>query len=62
VSLAAALAIVPLLSALAILILAVGAFYGLAKPPVPAKTVGWTQMVFGLMVVALTVIGVSTGW
>ncbi|MGZ8784076.1 MAG: YwiC-like family protein [Acidimicrobiia bacterium] len=62
VGLAAALAIVPLLSALAIFLLGVGAFYSLARPPVPAKTVGWTQMVFGLMVVALTAIGVSTGW
>jgi hypothetical protein len=62
VSLAAALAIVPLLSALAIFLLGLGALYGLARPPVPAKTVGWTQMVFGLMVVALTAIGVATGW
>jgi hypothetical protein len=62
VSLAAALAIVPLLSALAIFLLGAGAFYSLARPPVPAKTVGWTQMLFGLMVVALTAIGVSTGW
>ncbi len=62
VGLAAALAIVPLLSALAIFLLGLGAFYGLARPPVPAKTVGWTQMVFGLIVVALTAIGVATGW
>lgn len=62
VGLAAALAIVPLLSALAIFLLGVGSFYGLARPPVPAKTVGWTQMVFGLLVVALTAVGVSTGW
>jgi hypothetical protein len=62
VGLAASVAIVPLLSALAILLLGAGALYGLAKPPVPAKTVGWTQMLFGLMVVALTVLGVSTGW
>ena len=62
VSLAAALAIVPLLSALAIFLLGAGSFYSLARPPVPAKTVGWTQMLFGLLVVALTAIGVSTGW
>ena len=62
VGLAAALAIVPLLSALAIFLLGVGAFYSLARPPVPAKTVGWTQMLFGLMVVVLTAVGVSTGW
>lgn len=62
VGMAAALAIVPLLSALAIFLLGVGAFYSLARPPVPAKTVGWTQMVFGLVVVSLTAIGVSTGW
>ena len=62
VSLAAALAIVPLLSALAIFLLGAGSFYGLARPPVPAKTVGWTQMLFGLLIVALTAIGVSTGW
>ncbi len=62
VGLAAALGIVPLLSALALFILALGAFYGLARPPVPAKTVGWTQMLFGLIVVVLTALGVSTGW
>jgi hypothetical protein len=62
VGLAAALAVVPLLSALAILLLGAGAFYSLARPPVPAKTVGWTQMLFGLMVVVLTALGVSTGW
>lgn len=62
VGLAAALAIVPLLSALAIFFLGIAAFYSLARPPVPAKTVGWTQMVLGLMVVVLTAIGVSTGW
>ena len=62
VGLAAALAVVPLLSALGIFLLGLGAGYGLARPPVPAKTVGWTQMVFGLMVVALTAVGVATGW
>jgi hypothetical protein len=62
VGLAAALAVVPLLSALAIFLLGLGAGYGLARPPVPAKTVGWTQMVFGLIVVALTAVGVATGW
>lgn len=62
VGLAAALAIVPLLSALAIFLLGVGAFYGLARSPVPARTVGWTQMALGLMVVVLTAVGVSTGW
>jgi hypothetical protein len=62
VALAASLAIVPLLSALAIFLLGVGAFYSLSRPPVPAKTVGWTQMVFGLLVVFLTATGVWTGW
>lgn len=62
VSLAAAVAVVPLLSALAIFLLGVASFYSLARPPVPVKTVGWTQMALGLMVVALTAIGVATGW
>jgi 4-hydroxybenzoate polyprenyltransferase len=62
VALAASLGIVPLLSALAVLVLGLGSFYSLARPPVPAKTVGWTQMVYGLVVVFLTAIGVWTGW
>jgi hypothetical protein len=62
VALAASLGIVPLLSALAVFLLGVGAFYSLARPPVPAKTVGWTQMVFGLLVVFLTAAGIWTGW
>lgn len=62
VGLAASLAIVPLFSALAIFLLGAGAFYSLARPPVPAKTVGWTQMVLGLVVVLLTATGVWTGW
>ena len=62
VGLAASLAIAPLLSALGIFLLGAGAFASLARPPVPAKTVGWTQMVFGLIIVFLTAAGVWTGW
>ncbi len=34
----------------------------LARPPVPARTLGWTQMAAGLLVVALTAVGHHLGW
>ncbi len=56
--LAAALGAVPWLSAVAILGISVLALVSLRRPPVAAKTVGWTQMVTGLVVVLLTAAGV----
>lgn len=32
------------------------------RPPVPAKTIGWTQMAVGLIVAILFAIGYHTGW
>ncbi len=51
---------VPLLSVPALALLGGAAGYALARPPVPVRTVGWTQMVLGLMVVVLTAIGAWT--
>lgn len=62
VAFGAALGVAPLLSILAIFLLGAGAAVGLARPPVPVKVVGWTQMLFGLVVVGLTAVGVATGW
>ena len=56
--LAAALGAVPWLSAVAILGISVLALVSLRRPPVAAKTVGWTQIVTGLRVVVLTALGV----
>ena len=55
---AAAAGIVPWLSVAAILGIGVLAFVSLQRPPVAAKTVGWTQIVTGLVVVLLTAFGV----
>jgi hypothetical protein len=47
----------PWTSLIGIGILAAAAAAALARPPVPARTVGWTQMVLGLVVVAATAAG-----
>lgn len=62
VAVAAAVGVVPWLGAVAISLLGVVAVVSLARPPVPAKVVGWTQMGVGLMVVLLTALGVRAGW
>lgn len=38
------------------------AAFSLRRPPVPARTLGWTQMLTGLLVVALTALGHHLGW
>lgn len=59
---AAVAAVVPWLSVVALLGVAGLAYRSLTLPPVPAKTVGWTQIVVGLAVVLLTAIGVWVEW
>ncbi len=59
---AAALDIVPWLSVVAIAAIAVLAYVSLRRPPVPARVIGWTQMVTGIGVVLLTAIGVWRSW
>jgi hypothetical protein len=58
----AAADIVPWLSVAAMVGVAVVAYWSLSRPPVQAKTVGWTQIVVGLLVVVLTAVGVWVGW
>lgn len=45
------------LSAVALALLIPFSLYTFSRPPVPAKVVGWSQMVFGLLLVVLSVIG-----
>lgn len=59
---AATIDIVPWLSVLAIAGIGALAFVSLSRPPVPARVVGWTQIVVGLVVVVLTAVGVRLGW
>jgi hypothetical protein len=35
--------------------------HAFARPPLPARLVGWGQMAFGLLMVALTAVGVRAG-
>lgn len=49
---------VPWLGVLAVGLLLPFSAYTFARPPVPAKVVGWSQMAFGLLVVVLTALGV----
>lgn len=48
---------VPWLSVLALSLLIPLSLYTFAKPPVPAKVVGWTQMALGLLIVLCTALG-----
>jgi len=50
--------LLPWLSVLALGLLLPWSVYTFAKPPVPARVVGWTQMAFGLLLVVSTSIGV----
>jgi hypothetical protein len=61
VGLAAVGRIVPWLSVLAVGLLAPWALVTMARPPVPARVVGWTQMAFGLLVTLLTATGLRWG-
>jgi hypothetical protein len=58
IALAAAFGVVPWLSVAAVGLVWVVAVLSLNRPPVPAKTIGWTQMVLGLAVVLVTAWGV----
>jgi len=58
----AAAGFVPWLSVLALAGIASLARVSLTRPPIPARAVGWTQMVTGLVVVVLTAVGVRLGW
>jgi hypothetical protein len=55
---AAAIGVVPWLAVGAIALVGAVAVVSLNRPPIPAKTIGWTQMVLGLAVVLVTAIGV----
>jgi hypothetical protein len=59
---AAIAAVVPWMSVVAIAAIGVLAYVSLRRPPVAARTVGWTQIVVGLGVVVLTAIGVWLPW
>jgi hypothetical protein len=58
IAVAAAVGAAPWLSVVAILGIAALAYVSLRRPPVAAKTVGWTQVATGLAVVLLTAFGV----
>jgi hypothetical protein len=58
IALAAALGVVPWLSVVAVSLVGVVAVISLNRPPIPAKTIGWTQMLLGLVVVLVTAAGV----
>ncbi|MDR7537767.1 MAG: YwiC-like family protein [Armatimonadota bacterium] len=51
----------PWLSALGLGLLGLYSTYTFARPPLPARLVGWGQMVFGLLMVLLTAVGVRVG-
>ncbi len=58
----AAVGVVPIASAPALAGLWVWAALSLARPPVPARTLGWTQVLAGLLVVAATAVGHHLGF
>ena len=58
IAIVAALGIVPWLSVAAVSLVGVVAVISLNRPPIPAKTIGWTQMALGLAVVLVTAAGV----
>lgn len=58
VAVAAAFGIVPWLSVAAVSLVGLVAVISLNRPPIPATTIGWTQIVLGLAVVLVTAIGV----
>ena len=61
IAVAAVAGIVPWLSVVAVGTVGVVALVSLNRPPIPAKTIGWTQMTVGLVVVLLTAVGVRVG-
>ena len=58
IAIASALGVVPWLSVVAIGLVCIVAVVSLNRPPIPAKTIGWTQMALGLAVVLVTALGV----
>jgi hypothetical protein len=58
---AAACGISPWLSALGLGLLLLYSAHTFARPPQPARLVGWGQMAFGLLMVLLTAVGVRVG-
>jgi len=52
----------PWLGAGSVALLVPLALFTFRRPPVPAKVVGWTQIVFGVVVAAATAFGVRRGW
>ena len=58
----AAVGMLPWLSVLAIAGIGILAAVSLARPPVPARVVGWTQIGTGLVVVLLTASGIWLSW
>ncbi len=53
---------VPWISTVAIVGIALLAYVSLRRPPVQARVVGWTQIGVGLVVVAVTAVGVRLDW
>jgi hypothetical protein len=57
IAVAAGFGVVPWLSVLAVSLVGIVAVISLNRPPIPAKTIGWTQMALGLAVVLVTAAG-----
>jgi hypothetical protein len=57
IAIVAALGVVPWLSVVAVGLVGIVAVISLNRSPIPAKTIGWTQMVLGLAVVLVTAAG-----
>jgi len=53
---------VPWLGAASVGLLLPIAFFTFRRPPAPAKVVGWTQLLLGLLVAVATAAGVRAGW
>ena len=52
----------PWLSVVAAVLIAIWDSISMNRPPVPAKTIGWTQMAVGLVVAIFFAIGYHIGW
>lgn len=52
----------PWASVVAALMVSLWGFVSMDRPPVPAKTIGWTQMIVGLTVVLAFALGYHSGW
>lgn len=49
-------------AAAAMVLLGLWSAVGLTRPPIPTRTLGWTQIVLGLVVAALAAVGYHRGW